>query len=368
MAFDETKVIAGCKLMVEPPTLREVARRAGVSLSTASQALNNKPNVAPETRARVLEAAVALGYHQQVRIATPLTHKLSVLGFVIRTIPDQPMPVNPFYAHVLAGAERECQRLNLSLMYANVEVDANNRPLSLPAMLFDDRVDALLVVGWLLPQVIEESRQRLIVLVDAYAPDQIYDSVVSDNINGAYQAVTHLIRQGHRHIGLIGSRPDGYPSIRERRKGYMRALKHHGIAETYIEDGPLTRADGREAALRLLERCPQITAIFACNDEVALGVLSAAEASRRTVPDDLSIIGFDDIDLTREVRPALTTIHVDKGLMGAMAVRHLRERAEDPLRTTVTSVLSTRLVTRDSVRDLRESARVERRMLEDSPG
>jgi LacI family transcriptional regulator len=334
-------------------TLREVAKMAGVSVSTASQALHNRPNVAPETRMRVLEAAVALGYQQQVRLASPVSGKLSVVGLLTRTTPDFPLPVNPFYSYVLAGAERECQRSNLSLMYANVEVDAINRPLGLPPMLTDNKVDGVLVVGALLPETIAQIAQKPVVLVDAYAEGQVYDSVLSDNLSGAYEAVQHLIVNGHRHIGLIGSQPNAYPSIRERRKGYMRALKQHRITQTFIEDGALTRDSGYEDARRLLSRAPEVTAIFACNDNVAIGVIKAAEEMGRSVPDDLSVIGFDDIDLAREIKPALTTVHVDKLLMGEIAVRQLRDRVENPDRTRVTVTLSTHLVVRDTVRPLK---------------
>lgn len=338
--------------MAESSTLREVAKRAGVSVSTASQALHNKPNVSPETRQKVLQAAVALGYQQKVRIPSPMVSQLSIVGLLTRSTPDLPLPVNPFYSYVLAGAERECQRMNLSLMYANIEVDEQNRPLTRPPMLFDNRVDGVLVVGTMLPETIDRIGEKPIVLVDAYAPRQAFDSVVTDNLNGAYNAVSYLIKQGHRKIGLIGSMPDGYPSIRERRKGYMRALKVHNITDTYIEDSPLVREAGYEATCRLLQRSPEITAIFACNDNVAIGVLNAARDLGRDVPGDLSLIGFDDIDLTNEIKPALTTVYVDKLFMGSMAIRLLRDRAEDPNRTIVTAVLSTRLVIRDSVRAL----------------
>jgi LacI family transcriptional regulator len=339
--------------MPETSTLREVAKRAGVSISTASQALNNRPNVAPETRARVLEAAASLGYQQQIRIPSPITTQLSVIGLLTRTTPDGSMPVNPFYSYVLAGAERECQRYNLSLMYTNVEVDNLNRPLSLPTMLHDNLVDGILVVGSLLETLEQpptDLSRKPIVLVDAYAPGQRFDSVVSDNLNGVYNAVSYLIDHGHRHIGLVGSMADDYPSIRERRKGYVRALKHRNIPDVYIEDSPLTRSGGYDATGRLLRHNPQITAIFACNDIVALGALDAAHDLGRDVPGDLSVIGFDDIDLARAIKPALTTVQVDKMLMGAMAVRHLVERASEPNRTTITTTLSTRLIVRDTVR------------------
>jgi LacI family transcriptional regulator len=240
-------------------------------------------------------------------------------------------------------------------MYANIEVDELNRALSWPPMLFEERLNGILVVGTFLADTIGQiSKQagQMLVLVDAYAPGQGFDSIVSDNVNGAQNAIDYLIDKGHTHIGLIGSSPDSYPSIRERRKGYTRGLKQRGISDAYIEDSMLTRESAYDATLRLLRRAPQITAIFACNDNTAVGVMNAANELGLSVPDDLSVIGFDDIDLAQEVTPPLTTVHVDKTLMGVLGVRHLRDRIENPNRPSLTIALSTHLIIRESVRSL----------------
>ncbi|MHB8627501.1 MAG: LacI family DNA-binding transcriptional regulator [Aggregatilineales bacterium] len=339
--------------MAERTTLRQVAEFAGVSLGTASQALGNKTNVLPETRTRVLEAAAALGYKQPVRTVVSVNKALNTIGLLTKRDSGPPPALNPFYSYILSGAEHECQRLRISLMYATVKVDEGNRPQELPAMLLEEQVDGLIVVGTFLEEAIAEiSKQATpnVVLVDAYAPSQPFDSVVIDNLDGAQTAIEYLITQGHRHIGLVGSQPDGYPSIRERRKGYTRTLRDHHIPDTYIEDTPLTRDGGYEGTLRLLQRAPEITAIFACNDVVAFGAMYAARELGRDIPDDLSVVGFDDIDPAQGVVPPLTTVHVDKVLMGALAVRHLQSRAMNPGQTPVKTLVSTRLIERKSVR------------------
>lgn len=338
-------------------TLRDVAKRAGVSLGTASNVLNSRSNVSEEARVRVLEAAAALGYRTQVRVSTPSTRMISVIGTIGKLNDGETMMVNPFYSYVLAGIERECQRHNLSLMFANIEVDKMNRPANLPPMLVDHQVDGVLIIGTFLQHTIHligKQFNKPVVLVDAYAPGSGFDSVVIDNINGAYSAVDFLIKKGHQHIGLIGSSATAYPSIRERRKGYLRALKHHHIPYSYIEDSPLTSDGGYTATTALLQRSPQITAIFACNDEAAFGVLQAAREMGREVPHTLSVIGFDDIDMTQQVSPALTSVHVDKLLLGTLAVRHLKDRAENPDRPALTTSVSTRIVVRNSVRSLKK--------------
>lgn len=343
-------------IMAKKTTLRDIAKHANVALSTVSQVLNNKPGVSPELRHKIIESATQLGYQQKITVDAPLVSNLSTIGLLVKRDEDTPIRINAFYSYVIAGAERECQRLNISMMFANLEVDPNNRIRTMPPMLIDQRVDGLIVLGAFLEETIAEFghlADQNLVLVDAYATNsRQFDSVLTDNIDGAMNAVNYLIENGHCHIGLIGSNPDSYPSIFERRQAYIKVLETHNIDHIYIEDGQLNREDAYRATLRLLERAPQLTAIFACNDNVASGVINALQDKGLNVPADVSVIGFDDIDLAQEVIPPLTTIHVDKVLMGALAVRHLRDRVEFPMRPTLKTYLSTHLVKRDSVRQL----------------
>jgi LacI family transcriptional regulator len=342
------------RFVSKKPTLRDIAEQADVALSTVSQVLNNKPNVSAETRRRVLKVAAEIGYRQKVASNGPLASQLSTVGLLTKSLDGDPLIVNPFYSYIIAGVDRECQRDNIHLMYANMEVDARNHVLNLPAMLLDEVLDGVIIIGALLEETITHISRRVgrnIVLIDAYTSDGVaFDSVLIDNFRGAFAAVSHLIENGHRKIGLIGSCPDSYPSIIERRHGYLAALEHHGITETYIEDSELSRLDAFQATLRLIKRSPEITAIFACNDNVALGVMNALHEAGMVVPRDVSLVGFDDIDCAQEVVPPLTTVHVDKVLIGVMAVRHLRDRAEDPNRPAVKTLISTQLIQRGSVK------------------
>lgn len=337
-------------------TMRDIAEASGYSLGTVSQALNHKPGVAPGTRAHVFEVAQKLGYQIKPRLTNHPTGKLKTIGLLIKQDNDLPYVINPFYSYVLAGAEQECRRQGISLMFASITVDEYNRVINWPPLLFNSSVDGLIIVGTFLEDAIAQIDYQAdaIALVDSYAPGLQVNSIVTDNLNGAQSAVNHLIDCGHTRIGLIGSTPDAYPSIRERRKGYTRALKQANIETTYIEDGPLTREGGYAAALNLLRRAPEITAIFGCNDNVAIGIMNAAQALNLKIPDDLSLVGFDNIDLAQEVSPALTTVHVNKTLMGTLAVRHLRDQIEHEERTSLTTVISTELIIRDSVRVLKK--------------
>jgi LacI family transcriptional regulator len=332
-------------------TLRDVAKLANVSIGTASQALNNRPSVAPSTRARVIDAARILGY--PVKESTINSTELKVIGLLTKHDFDLPVEINPFYSHIQAGVEGECRRRQISLMYANVEVDASNHPVMWPTMISDQHVDGLILAGTFIEETVDLFQRRIdvpIVLVDSYAPNLPFDSVVIDNTPAAMTAVEYLVMQGHRQIGLIGWNEQSPPSIQERKVGYCRALETHGIRDAIIEPSAIkVREEGYKALRRLLKHRPDVTAVFACNDLVALGVLSAAREMGLNVPGDLSVMGFDNIDLAGAITPALTTIHVHKTWLGAISVRQLIERASTPQQPKLTITLSTELLVRESV-------------------
>jgi LacI family transcriptional regulator len=338
-------------------TLRDVALHAGVSLGTASLALNNRPSVAPETRAKVVEAANQLGY--VMRTPTRMAGNASaikVIGMLVKHDLGLKDSVNPFYSYVQLGVESEARKLGIDLMYSTIDVDSNNTPVALPGLLESEQIDALLVVGVRIDEHmlrIQRLRNLPMVLIDSSSDDELYDSIQIDNFGGSYRAVRLLTEQGHRAIGLIGSRTGGYSSIRERRRGYLAALESAGVADpnTYIEESRLNRHDAYDATVRLVQRAPELSAIFACNDECAFGVLDAIRDLGLRVPHDLCVVGFDDLDLAREMRPALTTVHVHKAYMGVLGVRLLLQRNANPDQPASSVVVSTRLIDRETVCD-----------------
>ncbi len=345
--------------MKKKVTMRDIAKQADVALSTVSQVLNNKSNVAVETRQHVLEVANQLGYTKP-RFATHHT-ALSTIGLLTKLDPGgEPMLANPFYSQIIISLEQECQRNNLHLMYANVETDDMGRISSMPPMLLDEVVDGVIVVGGFLEESLTDISQRAgrnIVLLDGYTSDIVaMDSVLIDNYQGAALAVSHLIEQGHRNIGLIGSNDNSYPSIFERRESYIRTLHQYGIKNTFIEESNLHVSVAYEATIRLMQRHPDITAIFACNDSIAvLAVVPALQSLNLSVPADVSVIGFDDIEISRKASLPLTTIHVDRELIGRMGVQKVIERATNPERSATKSLVSTYLVERDSVQSVEDA-------------
>jgi len=188
-----------------------------------------------------------------------------------------------------------------------------------------------------------------IVLVDGYSDTKSYDMVISDNFSAAYQAVEYLIKRGHRHIGLVGGEPDGYPSLRERRNGYFRALKENGLSDSYPADFNINQPSTHEKVVTLIKDHPEITALFAVNDNIAVDAIHAVQYLGLKVPQDISVIGYDDTHLATSVSPALTTMHVDTFAMGQGAVHLVSMRMHRPEATQVTLVVHPTLVERQSV-------------------
>lgn len=334
-------------------TMADIAEESGVSLSTVSLVLRDKPGVGDDTRERVQKVARDLGYILKSPTSPSSLLKANI-GLILKSEPAYVPRANPFYSHVLAGIEAACRNIQANLLYATMPVDQDSYPLELPRILVEkDAVDGLLLVGAFLNDTLAqtvEHRSAPIVLVDAYASSERYDAVVSDNLGGGYRAASYLIGQGHRHIGIVGCHPQAYPSIQERRQGYLEALAEHGLPSEYVADCHVVNAEEvRQATARLLEEHPQLTAILAANDETAITAMDAVRELGRQIPQDLSILGFDNIDMAAHISPPLTTMHIDKAGMGRMAVQLLANRIEHPESSPVTATIRPHLVVRDSV-------------------
>jgi DNA-binding LacI/PurR family transcriptional regulator len=329
--------------------LADVARAAGVSAGTASQALNQRTMVSPETRKKVLEVAVRLGYFKDT--VKPLhAHELKVIGVLVKQDINLPREINPFFSHIQSGVEQACRDYGMSMMISTIDVESSNRPVAFPIMLKEKHPDGLISLGTFLDGTTGEIFRDLgipVVLADSYAPGLPFDSVLIDNRQGALSALHHLIEHGHERIGLVGSNQTSPPGILERRWAYLEALKTNGLTP-YIEDSDLSREPAYTATTSLIERS-QVTAIFACNDDVAIGAMQAVRDMGKRVPEDISVVGFDNIDSSADVYPPLTTVHVHKRWMGMMAVQTLLERARNPDKPKTTTTVSTDLIVRQSV-------------------
>ncbi|GHO93052.1 LacI family transcriptional regulator [Reticulibacter mediterranei] len=350
-------------------TIKDVASHAEVSVGTVSRVFNNHSNVTDEIRQRVLKAASELGYHGRStpdNAARPPTRGLKEIGFLYYSHLDANVEgsvgVNPFWSHILHGAENEARKSNIKMTYRSIGDVSYSQQLLL-STIYDMRLGGILLVGPTEPEVVKiiQMAKLPLVLVDNYVPRISVDAVLCDNFEGGREAVEYLINSGHRQIAFIGGptlqgpRPINqiYP-IERRAAGYRTALLDAGIPVRYelYESGDLTSEGGYQACQRLLAKNIPCTAIFCANDSTAIGVLKALHDAGKSVPEDVSLIGFDDISTSEYLSPALTTIRVNKEALGSTAVKNLVARAADMDAVSVASILEVELVERDSVRRL----------------
>lgn len=340
-------------------TMSDIARESGVSLSTVSLALNHKPGLPAETREKVTSTARALGY--ALRSPAPSGEHPASLGAIALLVrraqghPGQPS-ADIFFSYVMAGVEAGCRAQNLTLLYETLPVDEYQAALEVPRVIADARVDGVILAGGGLDERLHAAlRQRGIpaVLVEGSAPGDLYDAVTIENEEGAYQAARYLLDKGHQQIAFLGGGPDAPVSLRDRRQGYTRALAERQLPPIY-GDCPHNH---REAVLAttccLLSEHPQLSALLSCTDEAAIIALHAARMAGKRVPQDLSLVGFDDIAAAENAQPPLTTMQVDKISLGRLAVQLIINRAESPHLGRVTMHLHASLIERQSVRDIR---------------
>jgi LacI family transcriptional regulator len=343
--------------------MADVARESGVSLSTVSMVLADKPGLPSETRQRVLSVAHALGYRSKAAGNLDATGALKTVRMFLKNQRGEMPRANEFYSHVISGIEAACGQRKIDLMYTTIEVDDNSVPVEIPDLLAREDADGLIFVGIFVNETLSLALDRTglpLVLIDGYSANRKYDSVVTDNFSGAYQATQYLISKGHTHIGFLGGHEQYrvYPSFEERSRGYMQAIQDYNLPGPYFVDCAPVRDQAYSAALHLLQVDPQITAITGCNDFVVITAMHAALSMGLRIPQDVSTVGFDDIFMAENVMPPLTTMRIDKINMGRLGVQLLVNRAEVPEASVVTTQILPSLVERFSVAELKSELKI----------
>lgn len=326
-------------------TIKDVARAAGVSVATVSRVYNGSALVRADTRERVKRVTQELGYspHGAARsLITSRTHTLGVL------LPDL---YGEFFSEVIRGVDLASQREGYHLLVSSARDDG--RPLETALRSMRGRVDGLIIMS---PDLdAEASRRSLpdrfpVVLLNCPPSDAAYDSLGIANYEGARTMIRHLAGLGHRRIAIITGGGRNFDAA-ERLRGYRAALKEAGLAsDPSLEfPGDFSEAAGHAAAGRILAASDRPTAVFAANDGMAIGALSAFRDAGLRLPEDIAIGGFDDIPMARYVEPALTSMHVDINALGARATAWLLEALHGPAeRELRRENLATTLVVRRS--------------------
>lgn len=328
-------------------SLQDVAKRAKVSIATVSRVLNKSAKVVPETRVTVERALRDLGYRPS-RVARRLRMKDGRAHLVGLIIPDIQ---NPFYAEIARGVEDTAYSNDYALILCNSDEKLEKERFYLDVMR-DESVD-----GVVLPPFSETDDAVIdlvntgmpVVCVDRSLIKARTDLVEVDNYRGAFEAVSHLLDRGHKSIGLIEGRTQVSTS-RERRRGYLDALSARGITvrKDLMVAGDFKQESGRVLTLALLDLKKPPTALFVGNNLMTVGALGALHQRKVRVPDDIAIVGFDDIPWAEALDPPPTVVRQPAYNVGVQAMELLLKRIIDPTRPTVTVRLLPELVIRRS--------------------
>jgi DNA-binding LacI/PurR family transcriptional regulator len=334
--------------MTAPVTMRQIAERAGVSIGTVSHVINETATVRPKLRDRVLDAIRSMGYQPSALAQGLRKNRTNMLGMVIPDI------TNPFFPGVVRGVEDVAYKRSFRVILCN----ADNDPTKEASYVRDLRsyhIAGLLIIPAAGADIAGQLRAYASASVPVVCIDRVPDgwkgdAVLVANAEGSYLATRHLIQMGHNRLAVIAG-PLKLTNAAERLKGFTRALSEARIeiSPEYVQEAGFDTATGYQAALRLLRMLPRPTAIFACNDLMAFGVLQAARELGLRCPEDLSIAGFDSLEFTNFTDPSLTSVYQPGYQLGATAARLLLQRV-DGLRSAPKKVLlPTELKQRNSV-------------------
>lgn len=314
-------------------TIKDVAQAAGVSAQTVSRVLNNRPDVSEDTRQHILTLITDLGYSPNIIARSLISGHSNTLGVVSYGV--------GYYgpSRILTGIERHANELGYSLAFSLLRKPEINIGEDILTSLLSRKVDGII---WAVPEI---GNNRLALLASAgdlpvpivfinMQPRPDLCVAAMDNYSGGRHAAMHLLSRGCRHVGIITGPENWWESV-QREAGWRSALLESGQVTSAELDclrvvGDWYPSSGDHGLEQLLQRCPDLDAVFACNDPMALGVLQAARRLNRRVPDDLAVVGYDDIPEASYFYPPLTTIRQPLAEMGSQAVRLLHHILSNP--------------------------------------
>lgn len=328
--------------------MKQIAELAGVSLGTVSHVLNDTVKVREPLRQRVLDAVRTTGY-QPSQLARGLRRdKTNLLAMIIPDI------LNPFFPGVVRGAEDVAFANGYRLMLCNTDNDHQKEVMHLKALRTYLPSGLIVIPADRSDLTVETESYRkagaAVVCIDRIPDNWDGDSVTINNVQGAYNATSYLIRLGHKQLATITG-PVHLTSSQDRLKGFKKALRQEGleVAQAYTQESTFDRAGGFAKTKILLKMLPRPTAILASNDMIALGALLAIREQGLRCPEDVSLIGFDGLDLTETTTPPLSSVYQSSYQLGAEAAQLALDRVADKDSPVRRIVLKTELRIRESV-------------------
>lgn len=330
------------------PTIKDISKEARVSISTVSKVLNGDySKVSESTKERVLKVAKDLHYRPNLLARSLVSRKSHVLGLVIPDI------ANPYYADMCRGMADEAKRHGYATMITNTDRQAGNEKTAIQTML-EYNVAGVVLVGIFrnVHDHINTLRQYRMpyVLVEYYEPDML-NCVYIDDYQGSYHAVEYLIRHGHRTIGYISGFPEPDHPSDHRLHGYRDAMKAAGLHyDSYlVENGLFNIETGYNKATTLIQRNKEITALACGNDMIALGAFRALREYGMRIPQDVSLLGFDDVYLSTTMEPRLTTVRQPAYELGIASVSMILQEMTSREEGVPSVCFTPNLIERDTV-------------------
>ncbi len=327
--------------------IKEVAKKAGVSISTVSYAMNNSPKVNINTKEKIIHIAQELGYHPNGSARSLKMRKNNIIGLFLKDFSG------PYNSDIIEGVEKAVSRRGYEMIIASVHDGILGNSYNL---LREGRVDGAIIFGTsvISDDFINEISTRIPIVLSDKDSDFDFNRknyvcvIVIDNYNGAAEAVKHLISQGYRKIGYV-SGSEGSFDNKKRFQAYKDILEDYNIPinKKWIIHGDYKEDTAYNAMKELIKRGDIPEAFFSANDQMAIGVMHAFEIFDLKVPKDIAIVGFDDISLASIVRPPLTTVHYERYEMGKMAVDLIFDMLEGNVNRRFVT-MSTKLVVRES--------------------
>jgi LacI family transcriptional regulator, galactose operon repressor len=326
--------------------IKEVARRANVSIATVSRVMNESEAVTAETRDRVLAIITELNYKPNVIGRALVTQRTNLLGVILPDVHSE------FFSELIRGIDKAARDHHYHIIVSSTHSDKKEIE-SMLGVMQGGHVDGLIIMS---PHIdTEEVARHLsinskVLFVNSYINGSNFDSVAIDNYGGAHQMVKHLIKHGHTKIAILKGEANNYDA-RERFSGYLKALEENRIDRCidFELPGNFTEESGYDMTIKILKMKSKPTAIFCSNDSMALGALRALHEKDIIVPGEIALAGFDDVPSARHVLPSLTSVHVPIFEMGTTAVEYLLNGVRNGGgKEKRKKILQTSIVTRES--------------------
>ena len=342
--------------MVMIPTIKDVAQKANVSTATVSLVIHDNKRISDKTRQRVLRVIRDMNYRPSKMARGLVLRQTQNIGFILTD--DHFIRTEPFYTYIFLGTEFEARGHKYYILL-NTIPSVFNQEDCLPRFVKENNVDGIIIAGKVPQELITciTPYHIPLVFVDYYPPAGDYYAILIDNVQGGQKATDYLISLGHKRIAFIGGDLD-HPSIYDRFQGYQSSLKKSGIRldQNIIitSEKATSRVSGAHAAKKLFRNQKDVTAIFACNDAMALGAMQYFKSAGIQVPQDVSIVGFDDIETGMNENIPLTTLRVPTIDLGGQATKMMMDILEKKVKKPLKVLIPVELIIRESTRKLQK--------------